>query len=94
MNAPCFAALSRPALALMAALALCAASPAGATPGGVDADGCHNSKKAGYHCHPERARASDRSVSSQETKRERNARLKRECKGQRNAGACLGYGSF
>ena len=94
MHTPFFATSFRPILALLAALALCAASPAGATPGGVDAEGCHNSKKAGYHCHPERARSGDRSVSSEETKRERNARLKRECKGQRNAGACLGYGSF
>lgn len=22
-----------------------------ATPGGLNKDGCHNSKKAGYHCH-------------------------------------------
>lgn len=28
---------------------------------------------------------------SQETKKERDTRLKRECKGQVNAGACAGY---
>ena len=28
---------------------------------------------------------------SEETKKERDSRLKRECKGQVNAGACLGY---
>jgi hypothetical protein len=28
---------------------------------------------------------------SQETKKERSARLSRECKGQTNAGACSGY---
>ena len=28
---------------------------------------------------------------SQETKKERNARLTRECKGEVNAGACTGY---
>ena len=28
---------------------------------------------------------------SQETKKERTARLKRECKGEVNAGACTGY---
>ena len=30
---------------------------------------------------------------SQETNKERNARLKRECKGAPNAGACSGYAS-
>ncbi|MBX3660607.1 MAG: YHYH domain-containing protein [Ramlibacter sp.] len=33
------------ALALAPVLAL-------STPGGVDANGCHTSKKIGYHCHP------------------------------------------
>lgn len=28
-----------------------ATSPAEATPGRTNAKGCHNSKKAGYHCH-------------------------------------------
>ena len=32
-----------------------APAPALATPGGVDANGCHTSKKQGHHCHPERA---------------------------------------
>ena len=31
---------------------LCFSSLAIATPGGLNKDGCHNSKKAGYHCHP------------------------------------------
>jgi hypothetical protein len=31
------------------------------------------------------------SSGSEETKKERDSRLKRECKGQTNAGACLGY---
>ena len=31
------------------------------------------------------------SSGSEETKKERDSRLKRECKGQVNAGACLGY---
>lgn len=26
-----------------------------ATPGGLDGNGCHNSKKAGYHCHRARS---------------------------------------
>ncbi len=65
-----------------------------ATPGGVNSEGCHNSKTAGYHCHPARAKASRSLPSSQENAKERSQRLKRECKGSRNAGACLGYGSF
>lgn len=27
------------------------ATPAQGTPGGLNKAGCHNSKKAGYHCH-------------------------------------------
>lgn len=33
----------------LAAMALCI--PASATPGKLNSSGCHNSKKAGYHCH-------------------------------------------
>lgn len=65
-----------------------------ATSGGVNGEGCHNSKTAGYHCHPERATVGSTAPASHETTKERNQRLKRECKGSRNAGACLGYGSF
>lgn len=66
-----------------------------ATPGGVDANGCHRSATAGHHCHPERAtgRGSVQTVGGNETVRERERRLKRECKGRPNAGACLGYAS-
>lgn len=74
--------------------AMVLALPAGATPGTLDAQGCHHSKKMGYHCHPERVHAAGTPGGSQESPRERDARLRRECKGQRNAGACLGYGSF
>ena len=35
----------------LAALALGFAGPAGATSGGLDACGCHQSKTDGYHCH-------------------------------------------
>lgn len=83
----------RLALAL-ACTAMVLALPAGATPGPLDAQGCHQSKKIGYHCHPERVHAAGTPGGSQESPRERDARLRRECKGQRNAGACLGYGSF
>ena len=72
-------------------LAGCLAVPfaALATGGGVDVNGCHQSKKAGYHCHSERAKSSGGESASQLDKR-----LKRECKGRANGGACLGYGSF
>lgn len=62
---------------------------AAATSGGVDSSGCHRSKSEGYHCHPERAKSS-----GGESATERDRRLKRECKGKANGGACLGYGSF
>ena len=83
----------RLALALVST-AMMLALPAGATPGSLDAQGCHHSNKIGYHCHPERVHAAGTPGGSQESPRERDARLRRECKGQRNAGACLGYGSF
>lgn len=54
-----------------------------ATPGKVDVNGCHQSKKTGYHCHPGAA------PGGTETER----KMKRECKGRPNAGACLGYGA-
>ena len=63
-------------------------STAWATPGGLDAKGCHDSQKIGYHCHPKRsAKATDNAQSL--TNRERA--LKRECKGAVNAGVCAGY---
>ena len=67
---------------------------AAATPGGVDTSGCHDSKKIGYHCHPERAGAGAGSSrhASGETVSDRDRRMKRECKGRANAGACAGYG--
>lgn len=65
-----------------------------ATPGGVDANGCHQSAKNGHHCHSERAtgRGSSQAVGGHETTAQRDKRLKRECKGRANAGACLGFG--
>jgi hypothetical protein len=66
-------------------------SAAWATPGKVDARGCHNSAKIGYHCHAERGGSGV--GSSGETSKEREKRLKRECKGRANSGLCSGYGS-
>ena len=70
---------------------------AGATGGSVDSNGCHHSKTHGYHCHPERAKgAAGGGVWSPSTDKDQDARdkrLKRECKGRPNAGACLGYAS-
>lgn len=67
-----------------------------ATSGGVDKNGCHNSAKAGFHCHPERSKKSGDGSwagvpAGDHTQAERDKRLKRECKGRPNAGACLGY---
>lgn len=61
-----------------------------ATPGGLDAAGCHHSKKIGYHCHPERVGKATRAATVPTVTAE-DRRLKRECKGRPNAGACLGY---
>lgn len=60
---------------------------ASATPGKLNASGCHNSKTAGYHCHPERVP----NLAGGESQTQRNKRLARECKGRANAGACLGF---
>jgi len=79
--------------AVLMVLAMALGGSAMATPGTVDARGCHNSKKIGHHCHPERASAQAGSGSGESTA-ERERRLKRECKGKRNGGMCLGYGSF
>jgi len=65
-----------------------------ATPGKVDAQGCHQSAKAGHHCHSHKApsgQSGSRSSSSAEAPQARERRLLRECKGRPNAGACLGY---
>ena len=60
-----------------------------ATPGGVDVRGCHDSTKIGHHCHAGRASTG----ASSESKTERERRLKRECKGERNGGMCSGFGT-
>lgn len=70
-----------------AAIGLVSASSL-ATPGGVDARGCHQSKTIGYHCHAGRARVGV----GGESPGERDARMRRECRSAPNAGACLGYG--
>lgn len=64
------------------------AGQAVATPGGVDSKGCHNSQKIGFHCHPQRATGSGGADGS---KKDRENRLKKECRGAVNAGACTGY---
>ena len=69
---------------------LSATLSASATPGKVNKAGCHASKKEGAHCHPERAEGSGGSDGTQSA---RDKRLKRECKGGVNAGACKGYTS-
>lgn len=73
------------------ALLYLAATAAQATPGGLDANGCHNSKKKDFHCHTPRDKAKAKSQGSGETPTQREARLLRECQGRPNGGACLGY---
>lgn len=67
---------------IMLVALLTASSAALATPGGLDAAGCHHSKRAGYHCHPERgaARPSKAARAPQAATAEER-RLMRECKG-------------
>ena len=71
---------------------LCAfASLAQATPGGLDANGCHNSKKKDFHCHVARDKSPAKTQGRAETAPQREKRPLRECQGRPNAGACLGY---
>jgi len=62
----------------------------------ADADGTDGAKKRAVK-KPDIAKTGDKRVKSkfvrgsEETTSERNARLKRECKGAVNAGACAGY---
>lgn len=72
-------------------LLLAVAGGAWATAGGVDANGCHDSVKIGFHCHPQRVKSG--SVGGPgESESARDKRLRRECKGRPDGGACLGYG--
>ncbi len=75
------------ALALLYAFA----SLAQATPGGVNASGCHHSQKKDFHCHAASDKAPPKTQGSAETPAQRDKRLLRECRGRPNAGACLGY---
>ena len=83
-------------LLALAAVMVFSAGSVNATSGGVDENGCHDSAKKGFHCHPERAKKSGGgswagTSSTDRSQAERDKRLKRECKGRPNAGACLGY---
>lgn len=62
-----------------------------ATPGGLDASGCHHSKKKDFHCHVARDKSQAKAQGRAETPAQRERRLLRECRGRPNAGACLGY---
>lgn len=74
---------------LVACVACLLASVVLATPGGVDSKGCHDSKKIGYHCHPQRAGGGG--LPGGESVARREKRLKKECKGRPNAGLCEGF---
>ena len=67
------------------------ASLAQATPGGVNASGCHHSQKKDFHCHAPSEKGKAKTQGSAETPAQRDKRLLRECRGRPNAGACLGY---
>lgn len=67
------------------------AALAQATPGGLDASGCHHPRNKEFHCHVPRAKAQGKSQGRGETTAQREKRLLRECRGRPNAGACLGY---
>lgn len=77
------------ALFVIVAMLICAGVQA--HPGAVNQSGCHDSKKIGFHCHPERF-AGAHPGGSIESPGARDKRLRRECKGRPDAGACLGYG--
>ncbi len=62
-----------------------------ATPGGLDASGCHHPRNKEFHCHVPRAKAQGKDQGRGETTAQREKRLLRECRGRPNAGACLGY---
>lgn len=70
-------------------------SLAQATPGGLNADGCHHSKTKEFHCHVPRDKAEGKARNTPqgraETPAQREKRLLRECRGRPNAGVCLGY---
>lgn len=67
------------------------ASLAQATPGGLDASGCHHPRNKEFHCHVPHAKAQGKTQGRGETTAQREKRLLRECRGLPNAGACLGY---
>ena len=67
------------------------ASLAQASPGGLDASGCHNARKQEFHCHVARDKPPGKTQGRAETTVQREKRLLRECRGRPNAGACRGY---
>ena len=75
------------------AAAVAFSGSAWAKPGAVDSSGCNQSAKLGYHCHPEKAGSAQEARSKVQAVKEEDRRLKRECKGRPNAGACAGYAS-
>lgn len=60
-----------------------------ATPGGVDAAGCHGSAKIGWHCHPQRVKAGG--FAGGESAAQRSKRLDKECANALDGGMCTGH---
>ena len=67
------------------------AGAAHATPGGLDASGCHKpaSRTKAYHCHPEKAKNQMHVIESQKS---RVDRLRKQCEGKPKRGECRGLG--
>lgn len=80
------------ALALLLATGLCAPVAVAAQP--ASGDGAAQVRPAPKKAKKKAARAGKATFDrgSGETAAERDRRLRRECKGRPNAGACLGYG--
>lgn len=62
-----------------------------ATPGGLDANGCHSAKTKGFHCHAPSDKMQSKGQGSAESREQREKRLRRECHARPNAGACRGF---
>ena len=88
---PRFAAQFATVAALMAASLGSASVAEAAAP--RDSSGCWKGPRGGLHCPRYSSRETGR-MGGGETRAQRERRFARECRGQRNAGACTGYGSW
>jgi hypothetical protein len=75
---------------IMAAALVVVSAAASATPGGVDANGCHRSKTVGYHCHAVKIQNIVPYIPG-ETQAAHSERLGAQCVDKPNEGVCFGY---